>query len=124
MDHGTSSLRNFAPGLDPCSSTHELKRSAMPLALGIPPMAGGRSITRRLSVIANCPRRKKASRGTVAIQLGFPRPALMKEVDDSADFACAALARKSLISKGLKTSYSANVLTSITNLQWWSAGRQ
>ena len=48
----------------------------MPAAFGMPPTPGGRSSTRLLSMIANCPSRKNASRGSVAIQFGLPRPAL------------------------------------------------
>ena len=46
-----------------------------PRALGMPPTPGGRSSTRLLSVMANCPSRKNASRGSVATQFGLPRPA-------------------------------------------------
>ncbi len=48
----------------------------MPGAFGMPATPGGRSSTRLHSVTANCPSRKNASRGSVATQLGFPRPAL------------------------------------------------
>ncbi len=53
----------------------------MPAVFGMPPTPAGRSITRLLSMIANWPSRKKASRGSVAIQLGLPRPALRKAMD-------------------------------------------
>ena len=74
--HGTMAARNEAPGMSACFSSQPAIRSALPRARGMPPTPGGRSSTRLLSLIANCPRRKKASRGSVAIQLGLPRPAL------------------------------------------------
>ena len=47
----------------------------MPFAWGMPPIPAGCSITRLLSVMANCHSRKKSSRGTVDSQLGLARPA-------------------------------------------------
>ena len=85
----------------------------MPGALGMPPTPGGRSSTRLLSVIANCPSRKNASRGSVATQFGLPRPAFRYEVDDSFAAFDATLARKSLISNGPSFSYCLSVMSSI-----------
>ena len=86
----------------------------MPRAWGMPPTPGGRSSTRLLSVIANWPSRKNASRGSVAIQFGLPRPALRYATADALAVRVAAFARKSLISKGLKVSYSRSFKTSMT----------
>ncbi len=55
----------------------------MPGAFGMPPTPGGKSSTRLLSVMANCPSRKNASRGSVATQFGLPRPAFRYEIEDS-----------------------------------------
>jgi len=71
---GTNAPRNPAPGMSACFPSHAVNRAAMPFACGMPPTPGGRSITRLLSTIANCPSRKNASRGSVAIQFGLPRP--------------------------------------------------
>ena len=81
----------------------------MPAALGMPPTPGGRSSTRLLSVTANCPSRKNASRGSVATQFGLPRPAFRYEMDDSCAAFVATLARKSLISNGPSFSYCLSV---------------
>ena len=59
----------------PCVASQASRRAAMPLACGMPPTPAGSSITRLLSVQANWPSRKNASRGRVATQLGLPRPA-------------------------------------------------
>jgi hypothetical protein len=77
----------------------------MPDAFGMPPTPGGRSSTRLLSVTANCPSRKNASRGSVATQFGLPRPAFRYDVDASCAAFDATLARKSLISNGPSLSY-------------------
>src|SRR5690349_10670396 len=61
-------------------------------------------MTRLLSVMANWPRRKKASRGVVATQLGLPRPALRKADCVVRDAFLARLINSSLISKGLNAS--------------------
>jgi hypothetical protein len=79
----------------------------------MPPTPGGRSSTRLLSVTANCPSRKYASRGSVATQFGFPRPAFKYVMDDSCALLDAALARKSLISNGPSFSNFFSVRTSI-----------
>src|SRR6478735_2435089 len=76
----------------------------MPWACGIPPTPAGTSITRLLSVIANCPSRKNPSRGVVAIQLGLPRPALRNADCDFRDVFLASLINSSLISNGLRVS--------------------
>src|SRR5215470_17255397 len=55
-------------------SRNSWKRCAMPCLAGMPPMILS-SRTRRHSASPNLPNRKKASRGSVAIQFGFPRPA-------------------------------------------------
>ena len=68
---------------------------------------------RLLSVIANWPSRKKPSRGSVAIQLGLPRPALRNAMDADLVAFSAALASSSLISNGLRVSNSRRVRTSI-----------
>ena len=86
----------------------------MPRGLGIPPTPGGRSITRLLSTSANCPSRKNASRGSVAIQFGLPRPALRYVTCEVPATLLAALARKSLISNGLNPSYSRSFMMSMT----------
>jgi hypothetical protein len=51
-------------------------------------------------VRANWPRRKKPSRGSVAIQFGLPRPALRKAVCVVLDVFLASLISSSLISNG------------------------
>src|SRR6266850_7964886 len=114
--HGTIAPRKRAPGESRCARSHPSRRSAIPCALGMPPTPAGRSSTRLLSVMANWPRRKKASRGSVAIQLGLPRPAFRYAVDPAFEVFSAALARKSLISNGLRLSYSRRVRTSIVFL--------
>src|SRR3954468_17300107 len=102
---GTISCRKDAPGMSLCFFNQSSSRPAMPLALGIPPTPGGRSSTRLLSVTANCPNKKNASRGAVATQFGLPRPAFRYEREFScADFV-ASLATKSLISNGPNFSY-------------------
>jgi hypothetical protein len=73
--HGTIAFRKGAPGMSPCFCNQASSRPATPAALGMPPTPGGRSSTRLLSVTANCPSRKNASRGSVATQFGLPRPA-------------------------------------------------
>src|SRR5207248_7172864 len=73
--HGTIACRTDAPGMSSYFASQASSRPAIPAALGIPPTPGGRSSTRLLSVTANCPRRKNASRGSVATQFGLPRPA-------------------------------------------------
>ncbi len=72
----------------------------MPWAAGMPASPAGCSITRRLSVSANWPRRKKPSRGSVAIQFGLPRPALRNADCVVLDVFLASLASSSLISNG------------------------
>jgi hypothetical protein len=73
---------------------------------------GGRSSTRLLSVIANCPSRKNASRGSVAIQFGLPRPAFKYATADALAVVLADFARKSLISNGLSFEYSRSLMIS------------
>src|SRR6185436_5840872 len=103
--HGTIACRKGAPGMSSCFFDQASRRPAIPGALGMPPTPGGRSRTRLLSVIANCPSRKNASRGAVATQFGLPRPAFRYEREFScADFV-ATLATKSLISNGPNFSY-------------------
>src|SRR4051812_4601263 len=70
----------------------------------MPPSPAACSITRLLSVMANCPNRKKPSRGAVAIQFGFPRPALRKADCVVFDVFLASLINSSLISNGLSVS--------------------
>ena len=98
--HGAIRCRKGAPGMSWCFVSQASSRSAMPFAFGMPPTPGGRSNTRLLSVMANCPSRKKASRGSVATQFGLPRPAFRKVSDDSSAAFVATLATKSLISNG------------------------
>src|SRR5580765_713658 len=88
-----------------CFASHASSRAAIPGALGMPPTPGGRSSTRLLSLTANCPSRKNASRGSVATQFGLPRPAFRYEIDASCAAFDATLARKSLISNGPNFSY-------------------
>src|SRR3954471_13865555 len=76
----------------------------MPLACGMPPIPGDCSITRLLSVMANCPSRKKPSRGVVAIQFGLPRPAFKNADCDVREVSLAKLMSSFLISNGLKVS--------------------
>src|ERR1700747_2013618 len=98
--NGTIADRNDAPGMSACLASHVSNRPAVPLGCGIPPIPAGCSITRLLSVIANWPSRKKPSRGVVAIQLGFPRPAF-RNADCVVREACLASAiSSSLISNG------------------------
>src|SRR5262245_830973 len=111
--HGTIFSRKRAPGASRCARSQPSRRSAIPWAFGMPPTPAGRSSTRLLSVMANWPSRKNASRGSVAIQLGLPRPALRYAIDAAFEVLSAALARKSLISNGLRLSYSFRVRTSI-----------
>src|SRR5262249_42690594 len=111
--HGTIFSRKRAPGASRCARSQPSRRSAIPWAFGMPPTPAGRSSTRLLSVMANWPSRKNASRGSVAIQLGLPRPALRYAIDAAFDVLSAALIRKSLISNGLRLSYSFRVRTSI-----------
>src|SRR6185437_7317748 len=59
---------------------------------------------RLLSVMANCPSKKKPSRGVVAIQFGLPRPAFRNAACVRFEVAFARLISSSLISKGLKAS--------------------
>src|SRR4051812_31750866 len=70
----------------------------------MPPIPAGCSMTRVLSVMANWPRRKKPSRGVVAIQFGLPRPAFRKADCELFEISLASLISSSLISKGLKVS--------------------
>ena len=96
-----------------CFFSQASSRPAIPDALGMPPTPGGRSSTRLLSVTANCPSRKNASRGSVATQFGLPRPAFRYEVDASCAAFDATLARKSLISNGPSFSYCLSFMSSI-----------
>src|SRR5215212_2324910 len=104
MAKGTIDERNAAPGMSACFASHASRREAMPLACGIPPIPGGWSITRLLSVIANWPSRKKPSRGSVAIQLGLPRPAFRNAACVVLELSLASLINSFLISNGLKAS--------------------
>src|SRR5580704_349237 len=70
----------------------------------MPPTPAGCSITRLLSVSANCPSRKKPSRGMVAIQLGLPRPALRNADCVVREVFLASLINSSLISNGPRVS--------------------
>src|SRR5262245_19509264 len=111
--HGTSAARNSAPGESDRFASHADSRSAMPRACGMPPTPGGRSSTRFDSAIANWPSRKNASRGSVAIQFGLPRPAFRYAMAEAVALALADFARKSLISNGLSASYSRSLTMSI-----------
>src|SRR4029453_16722729 len=64
------------------------------------------SSTRLLSVTANCPRRKNASRGSVATQFGLPRPAFRYDREFSSAVLDATFWTKSLISNGPSLSNS------------------
>src|SRR4029434_5446604 len=66
----------------------------------MPPTPAGCSITRLLSLTANCPSKKKPSRGVVAIQLGLPRPAFRNADCVVREVFLARLINSSLISKG------------------------
>src|SRR3569833_111119 len=80
------------------------RRPAIPEACGIPPSPAACSLTRLLSVTANCPSRKHPSRGVVAIQFGLPRPAFRKADWVVFDTSFARLINSSLISNGLNAS--------------------
>src|SRR5690349_22870790 len=88
----------------------------------MPPRPAGWSITRLLSVIANWPSRKKASRGVVATQFGLPRPALRNADCVVRDAFLAKLISSSLISNGLRASNLRKVrMSAITYSQFlWS----
>src|SRR6187551_2855172 len=98
--HGTIACSTVAPGMSSCFFNQALSRSAIPGAAGIPPTPGGKSSTRLHSVMANCPRRKNASRGSVATQFGLPRPAFRYESEFSCAVVEATFCTKSLISNG------------------------
>jgi hypothetical protein len=66
-------------------------------------------MVRWLSVMANWPSRKKAERGSVAIQLGLPRPALRYAICEAFAVFAATFARSFLISNGLSVSYCCSV---------------
>src|SRR5207342_1954210 len=102
---GTIACRTDAPGMSSCFASLVSSRPAIPAALGIPPTPGGRSSTRLLSVMANCPRRKNASRGSVATQFGLPRPAFRYDKEFSSAVFDATFWTKSLISNGPSLSY-------------------
>src|SRR6059058_4205660 len=104
--HGTIASRKVAPGMSSCFASQDSSRPAIPSALGIPPTPGGRSSTRLLSVTANCPRRKNASRGSVATQFGLPRPAFRYDKEFSSAVFDATFWTKSLISNGPSLSNS------------------
>src|SRR5689334_21729460 len=113
MANGTISERTAAPGMSRCLASHASRRPAMPFACGMPPRPAGFSITRLLSVTANWPSRKKASRGSVATQLGLPRPALRNADCVIRDVCLASLISSSLISNGLKASNLRSVRMSV-----------
>src|SRR6516164_7621456 len=104
--HGTAARRKGAPGMSLCFFNQASSRPAIPAAAGIPPTPGGRSSTRLLSVMANCPRRKNASRGSVATQFGLPRPAFRYDREFSSAVFDATFWTKSLISNGPSLSNS------------------
>src|SRR5213079_464547 len=104
--HGTIASRTDAPGMSSCFASQASSRPAIPAALGIPPTPGGRSSTRLLSVTANCPRRKNASRGSVATQFGLPRPAFRYDREFSSAVFDATFWTNSLISNGPSFSIS------------------
>src|SRR5205085_7121223 len=110
--HGTIACRKGAPGRSSCFFNQASSRFAIPAALGIPPTPGGRSSTRLLSVTANCPRRKNASRGSVAIQFGLPRPAFKYDREFSSAVFDATFWTKSLISNGPSLSNSFSLAVS------------
>ena len=103
--NGTIFARNEAPGASACLASHSSSRPAMPAAAGMPATPAGCSITRRASVRANWPSRKKPSRGSVAIQLGLPLPALRNAVCVVFEVFLASLISSSLISNGPILSY-------------------
>src|SRR6266576_2828362 len=114
--------RKPATGRSECLSSQASRRAAMPPACGIPPTPAGCSITRLLSVSANCPSRKNPSRGVVAIQLGLPRPALRKADWVARDVAFASLMSSSLISNGLRASNFFSVRMSAITCSSFFAG--
>ena len=118
--NGTAAARKGAPGMSACLASHASSRLAMPGACGIPARPAGCSITRRLSVRANWPSRKKPSRGVVAIQLGLPRPALRKADCVVFDVFLASLISSSLISNGLRVSnfFSVEFVAHDSGLRW------
>src|SRR4029077_1354715 len=95
-----------------CFFSQASRRPAIPDAFGIPPTPGGRSSTRLLSVMANCPRRKNASRDSVATQFGLPRPAFRYDREDSSAEVDATFWTKSLISNGPSLSNSFSLAVS------------
>src|SRR6266446_3461928 len=122
---GTMARRNSAPGSSSCFAIQASKRPAMPAACGMPPMPAGCSITRRLSVIANWPSRKKPSRGVVAIQFGLPRPAFRNAWAERFDVAFARVISSSLISNGLRDSRFRSFTRSMTvSYVPWISSRQ
>src|SRR6478736_6235355 len=80
-------------------------------------------MTRWLSVTANCPSRKKPSRGVVAIQLGLPRPAFKKADCVVLEFFLASFINSSLISNGLRVSKVCKFKRS-TNVSFLGLSRQ
>ncbi len=100
----TASARKPAPGRSACAVSHVSRRPAIPCDAGIPARPAACSITRRLSTTANWPRRKKLSRGVVAIQFGLPRPALRNADCVVFDVFLASVISSSLISNGLSFS--------------------
>src|SRR5689334_20943889 len=90
----------------------------------MPPTPAGCSITRLLSVMANCPSRKKPSRGVVATQFGLPRPAFRNALCVLFEVLLARLINSSLISNGLSASNFRNVRISAISRSWTWMARQ
>ena len=72
--YAIESRSSAAPAPVSAVSRKARRRSAIPSRAGMPPRPGS-SQTRFDSASPNCPSRKNDSRGVVAIQFGFPRPA-------------------------------------------------
>src|SRR4051812_1120449 len=111
---GTTLRSSVAPGMSACASSQRSSRSAIPAAFAMPPSPASDFIVRWLSVMANCPRRKNAERGSVAIQFGLPRPAFRYAICEALAVFAATFARSFLISKGLSVSYCCSVTPSMT----------
>src|SRR5580704_4842045 len=114
--YSVADLRNCAPGASVRCASHACRRPAIPGACGMPARPASLRIVRAHSSTANCPSRKKPSRGLVAIQFGFPRPALRKALVAEVEAFFARSINSSLISNGLSFSKSRSLMASIASL--------
>src|SRR5215472_5966803 len=74
--------------------------------------------------MANCPSKKKPSRGVVAIQFGLPRPAFRKADCVVREVFFASLMSSSLISNGLSVSKLRSSSTSMIISSLLTSGHQ